>query len=365
MIRKFLRRNQAGSGNCKLIEMSEQSAIENVEDLESVLSEPTESVIQTMRALEGDFVILGVGGKMGPTLARMVKRASDLAGIKRRVIGISRFSNSSVLEERLNSWGVETHRCDLLDAHSYPQLPDAANVIYMAGMKFGSTGNESLTWAMNVFVPGLVAARYRGSRLAIFSTGNVYGLAPVSSGGSLECDPLHPVGEYAISCLGRERIFEHFSKTNHTKMTILRLNYAVEMRYGVLLDIAQKVFSGQAVPLQMGHFNAIWQADASAMTLQALSHSSTPPLVINITGPEVLSLAWIAGQFGELFHKQVLFEGAESNDALLNNAGKAFQLFGSPRVSIDRVLHWTAGWVKRGGETLEKPTHFESRSGDF
>ncbi len=343
----------------------EISSIRSVEELEDILSEPTAAVVDVMGELKGDLLVLGIGGKMGPTLARMAKRASTLAGVTRRVIGVSRFSASSKLEDRLHSWGVETHRGDLLDAKSYAKLPEAPNVIFMAGMKFGSTGQESLTWAMNAFVPGLVSERYRDSRIAVFSTGNVYGLSPVIRGGSVEGDALHPQGEYALSCLGRERIFEHFSRTNRTKMSIIRLNYAVEVRYGVLLDIAQRVFSGQAVPLAMGHLNAIWQADAAAMSLQSLSYASTPPFVINVTGPEVLSVARIAGQFGELFHKPVRFEGSEAEDALLNNAGKAFQLFGHPRVGIDQILSWIADWVTRGGETLEKPTHFENRRGDF
>jgi nucleoside-diphosphate-sugar epimerase len=336
-----------------------------VEDLEDALSTPTDAVIQMMGALAGDLVVLGVGGKMGPTLARMAKRASDAAGVKRRVIGVSRFSGSSELRDRLHKWGVETHACDLLDVESYAQLPDAPNVVFMAGMKFGSTGNESLTWAMNVYVPALVAQRYRDSRIAVFSTGNVYGLSPVLRGGAMESDTVHPVGEYALSCLGRERIFEHFSRTYGTKMATLRLCYAVEMRYGVLLDVAQMVFAGRAIPLAMGHFNAIWQADASAMSLLSLNHASTPPLVLNITGPEMLSFARIAEKFGELLQKPVRFEGVESADALVNNASKAIKLFGYPQVSIMQVLPGIADWVTRGGETLRKPTHFENRAGDF
>jgi nucleoside-diphosphate-sugar epimerase len=342
-----------------------QQSIRNVEGLEEALSDPTEATIRAMAELKGDLVVLGVGGKMGPTLARMAKRASDLAGVKRRVIGVSRFSASSPLQQRLHSWGLETHRCDLLDRDSYAQLPDAENVVFMAGMKFGSTGQEALTWAMNAFVPGLVSERYRESRIAVFSTGNVYGLSPVSGRGSIESDSPRPQGEYAMSCLGRERIFEHFSRTYQIEMSILRLNYAVELRYGVLLDIAQKVFSEQTIPLQMGYLNAIWQRDAADMSLQALSHASTPPFVINIAGPEILSVRWIAEQFAERFKKQPRFEGVESGDALLSNAGKAFELFGPPQTGIEEVLAWIADWVARGGETLEKPTHFENRRGDF
>ncbi len=344
---------------------AEKHEIHNVEELEDTLSEPSEAIIETMAALQGDLLVLGIGGKMGPTLARMAKRASDLAGVKRRVIGVSRFSSSSRLEDKLRSWGIETLRADLLDRKSYGKLPEADNVVYMAGMKFGSTGQEPLTWAVNVHVPGLVCERYCKSRIAVFSTGNVYGLSPVDRGGSLESDPLHPVGEYALSCLGRERIFEYFSRTNGTKLAILRLNYAVELRYGVLLDVARKVHAEQAIPLQMGYLNGIWQGDASAMSLQALHHASSPPLVVNIAGPELLSVASIANRFGELFHKPVRFEGVEAGDALLSNASKAFELFGQPRVGVDRLLFWIAAWVKRGGETLDKPTHFENRSGDF
>ena len=260
---------------------------------------------------------------------------------------------------------METHRCDLLDAKSHSQLPDAANVVYMAGMKFGATGQESLTWAMNTFLPGLISERYQHSRIAVFSTENVYGLSLVSSGGSKEGDLLHPVGEYALSCLGRERIFEHFSRTEQIPMSILRLNYAVELRYGVLLDIAQQVFSGQVISLDMGYLNAIWQADANAMSLQSLNHASTPPFVINIAGPELISVRQVAEEFGNLFKKPVRFEGAESRDALLNNAQKAFQLFGYPRVGVESILPWIADWVERGEETLAKPTHFENRAGNF
>jgi hypothetical protein len=341
-----------------------KSSIRNVEELDHILSSPTEQTIHAMGALKGDLVVLGVGGKMGPTLAGMAKRASDLAGVARRVIGVARFSTPG-LEEQLHAWGVETHRCDLLDAKSYSQLPDAANVVFMAGMKFGATGQESLTWAMNTFVPGLVSERYRHSRIAAFSTGNVYGLSLVSGGGSKEDDPLHPVGEYALSCLGRERIFEHFSRTEQIPMSILRLNYAVELRYGVLLDIAQQVFSEQPIPLEMGYLNGIWQADATAMSLQSLNYASTPPFVINIAGPELISVRWIAEEFGKLFKKQVRFDGTESGDALLNNAHKAFQIFGYPQVGVESILPWIADWVERGEQTLAKPTHFENRAGKF
>ena len=343
---------------------SNLTSIEDVAQLEELLSEPTEGVVRTLGSLDGDIVLLGVAGKMGPTLARMAKRASEMAGVKRRVIGVSRFSSPS-LENQLRAWGVETIRCDLLDAGSLAKVPDAANIVFMAGMKFGSTGREWLTWAINAFLPGLVADRYRDSRIAVFSTGNVYGLSPVTAGGSREEDELNPSGEYAMSCVGRERIFEHFSRANKTQMTILRLNYASELRYGVLLDIAQRVHVGQPVSLSMGHLNTIWQADASAMTLQSLRCATLPPNVINVTGPELLSVRHIAEQFGKKLGKPVHFEGTESSDALLSNPGKSYELFGRPRVSAQQMIDWIADWVSKDGSTLQKPTHFEERAGHF
>jgi len=232
-------------------------------------------------------------------------------------------------------------------------------------MKFGSTGQESLTWAMNSYLPGMVCERYAHSRIAAFSTGNVYGLIPVSEGGSREEHSPNPVGEYAISCLGRERIFEHFSRTNGTKVSLIRLNYATELRYGVLLDIAERVFLGSPVPLSMGYLNALWQADACAMSLQSLAYTSSPPNIINIAGPELLSVRDVAQEFGKLFNKSVRFEGHELPDALLSNGEKAYGLFGRPRVSAEHMMAWIADWVSRGGATLAKPTHFEERSGRF
>src|SRR3989440_886105 len=339
-------------------------SVRDIEELDELLSEPSEAVIRTLAALDGDIVILGVGGKMGPTLARMAKRASEIAGVSRRVIGVSRFS-SPRLESQLQAQGVETVRGDLLDPKSLSALPDAANIVFMAGMKFGTTGQESQTWAMNSFLPGLVGERYRHSRIAAFSTGNVYGLSPVSLGGSREQDALNPAGEYAMSCLGRERIFEHFSRRNETRMSILRLNYATELRYGVLVDIAQRVYAGQPVSLSMGYLNAIWQGDASAMSLQALGIASVPPFVINIAGPELLSVRRVAEQFGERLHKPVRFEGQESADALLSDARKSYELFGHPRVDANQLIAWIADWLNRGGATLARPTHFEERAGRF
>lgn len=339
-------------------------SIRDVEELEEILSEPSEATVRDLASVKGDIVILGVGGKMGPTLARMAKKASERAGIKRRVIGVARFGEPG-LQARLKSWGVETHVADLLDPEVYDTLPDAQNVVFMAGRKFGSTGQESLTWAMNTYLPTPVCERYRGSRMVVFSTGNIYGYCPVASIGSLEDDEPHPVGEYAMSCLGRERIFEYFSRKYGTPMTFARVYYAVEMRYGVLVDLARMVWAEQPVPLAMGYFNATWQADASAMSLRSLLHASTPPLALNIAGPELLRVRRIAEGFGALLGKPVRFEGVEAADSVLCVADKAAQLFGYPEVGVRDMMTWIADWVKHGKESLGKPTHFEDRRGNY
>ncbi len=337
--------------------------IQTVEQLDDLLSEPTPGVVATLGRLEGDLLILGVVGKMGPTLARMARRASEMAGVRRRVIGVARFSAGG--EARLRECGIETVRADLLDPAQLVRLPEAPNVVYMAGMKFGTTGQEALTWAMNSLLPALVCQRFRSSRIVAFSTGNVYGLAPVVLGGSVESDPLQPAGDYAMSCVGRERVFEHFSRTLNIPLALLRLNYAVELRYGVLVDLAQRVWAGQAIDLTMGNFNVIWQGDANAVTLQAFDHVASPPFVVNVTGPELLSVRRIAEEFGRLFGKEVAFHGQEAGDALLSNAQRGHGLFGYPRVGVRQMVSWVADWVRRGGPTLGKPTHFETRDGKF
>lgn len=347
--------------------MNEEKCAEPIRDsnhLEELLSTPTDHAIDAARALEGDWMILGAAGKMGPTLSRMVRRALDSAGRKARVIAVSRFS-SLAGEEAFHKHNIETIRADLLDQKQLNALPDVLNVIYMTGMKFGSTGQEALTWAMNAYLPGMVAQKFSSSRIAAFSTGNIYGLSPVAHGGSVESDYLSPQGDYAMSCVGRERIFEHFSRTLLVPMTILRLNYAVEMRYGVLHDIGAKVMLGQNIDVAMGNANVIWQGDANAMAIASLLHASTPPLVLNITGPETLSVRRIAEAFGRLFGVAPRFINQESGSALLNNASRSFDLFGYPRVSVAQVIRWTADWLKRGGPTHGKPTHFETRDGKF
>lgn len=339
-------------------------SILNEEQLDDRLSEPTPGVVETLAQLDGDLMLLGVGGKMGPTLARMARRASDAAGIQRRILGVSRFTDPARVEW-FRSHGVEPIPCDLLDPDQLARLPRVPNVLFMTGMKFGSTGQEALTWAMNVHLPALVSQHFRGSRIVAFSTSNVYGLSPIHLGGSREGDELRPVGEYAMSCLGRERILEHFSRTLGTPMAILRLNYATELRYGVLVDVARAVWEGRPVPLAMGHLNALWQGDANAMALCAFGQVAAPPFVVNLAGPETLSVRRIAEEFGERFGRPVTFTGEEAADALLSNGQLGHRLYGYPRVPVDRMVEWIADWVRRGGMSLGKPTHFEAREGRF
>ena len=335
-----------------------------VADLEERLSEPTPGVTETLRTLPGDILFLGVAGKMGPTLARMAKRASNVAGVSRRVIGVSRFSDANQ-ETSLNSHGIETIRGDLLNEAVVAKLPEVENIVYCAAMKFGSTGNEPLTWAMNTWLPSVVCRKFRSSRIVAFSTGNIYGLVPAGSGGSIETDTPRPVGEYAMSCLGRERMFEHFSRTLGIATTLIRLNYACELRYGVLLDIARKIWIGQPVDLGMGWFNCLWQGDANAMTLQSLALTATPPFVLNLTGPELLRVRDVADELARRMNRPVTFTGTEGEAALLNNASQALTYFGPPRVPARELLGWVADWVMRGGPDLGKPTHFESRDGRY
>ena len=339
-------------------------SIADVRALEDLLSDPPDYLVSAMRDLDGDLIVLGVAGKMGPTLARMAKRASDRAGRNRRVIGVARFSDANQ-QAALHACGVETARCDLLNEAEVDRLPDAENVVFMASRKFGSTGFESLTWAMNSYVPALVSRRYARSRIVAFSTGNVYGLTLAGRSGSQESDTPRPVGEYAMSCLARERIFEYFSESAGTPAAILRLNYAVEMRYGILYDLARRVAFGEPIDLTMGYFNAIWQGDANAMALTSIAHTSSPPLILNIAGPEELSTRSICEDIARLLNRPVTFSGREAEDALLSNGTRGWSLFGRPRIDARQLIEWTADWVARGGVSLDKPTHFESRDGRF
>jgi len=335
-------------------------------ELDAALSEPITGVVETLSRHPGDIIFLGAAGKMGPTLARMAKRASDAGGVKRRVIAVSRFSaGAGDGEEAFTAHGVETVRCDLLDEEQVKRLPDAPNVVYMPGRKFGSTGDAATTWAVNCHLPAVVCRKYRASRVVVFSTGNVYPLTRPETGGPTERDPPDPVGEYGMSALGRERMFEFFSRSLGLPVAVIRLNYACDLRYGVLVDLACKVRAGEPVDLATGYFNTIWQGDASVMTLRAFDHCSTPPAVFNLTGSEVLSVREVCVKFGELLGTAPRFAGSEADTALLSNAAAGIAALGPPRVSSERLIEWVADWLNRGGRLLNRPTHFENRDGRF
>jgi nucleoside-diphosphate-sugar epimerase len=338
--------------------------IGSTDELDDLLSAPTPDVIETLRKLDGDILILGVGGKMGPTLGQMAARASREAGVRRRIIGVARFSNPQ-LPAWLEKHGVEPLVCDLLDSKQLENLPNAANIVAMPAFKFGSSSCPANTWAVNCWLPAQICQRYPASRIAAFSTGNVYPLTPVSRGGSVESDPLAPIGEYAASCVGRERMYEYFSRSAGSAISILRLNYACELRYGVLVDLARQIMAGDPIDLTMGYVNVIWQGDANAMALQSMAHAASPPFVINIAGPETLSVRQLCQRLGEFLGRPPVFAGAEDDKALLSNGGLGCQLFGAPRVSIDHLCQWIAHWLKSGGELLDKPTKFQVRDGKF
>lgn len=338
--------------------------MKSIEELEVKLAEPSEELIKDIAAIDGDILLLGVGGKMGPSLARLAVNAIKAAGVDKKVIGASRFSEAS-LKNELEESGVETIAVDLLDDEALQQLPDIKNVIYMAGTKFGTSGNEHFTWAMNTYLPGRVAQKFRNSRIVVFSTGNVYPLVPVYSGGATEDVAPGANGEYGMSCLGRERMFEHFSRKYEIPTVIYRLNYAIDMRYGVLLEIAKSVKEGKAVDVTMGHANVVWQGDANEWALRSLLHTSTPPNVFNMSGPETISLRWVAQEFGRRMGVEPVIVGEEAPTALLSNSGKAHQTFGYPKVSLRQMIDWIAEWTMADGATWNKPTHFQEREGKY
>ena len=335
------------------------------EELEERLSQPDAGTVEALTGLEGDFLVLGAGGKMGLSLTRMLRRALDEGGRQRdTVTAVSRFGGGT--GEGFEKAGVETISADLLGNGALERLPDAANVLYLAGMKFGSSGDPSATWALNTLLPGLAARRFRRSRIVALSTGNVYGLVPAGGGGSVETDSLDPAGEYAQSCLGRERLFGYASHQYGTPTALIRLNYANDLRYGVLVDVAQKVMDGEPVEITMGHVNVIWQGDANRAILRAFGHCASPPFLLNVTGLETVSIRWVAQRMAELLDRpQPAITGSEAETALLSNCTKQHGLFGTPSVALERLVRWTADWLQRGGRTLGKPTKFQSRDGRF
>ena len=317
-----------------------------------------------MAQLEGDIIVLGAGGKMGPSLVRLARRASDEAGVTRRIIAVSRFKTPT-LQAQLARNGIDVIAGDLLDPQFVADLPDVRNVISMVGHKFGTAVDPATTWAVNAFVPGIVMRRFPTSNVVVLSTGHVYSLVAVEGPGSRESDSPGPVGEYAQSALARERIVEFFAAAQRTPTAILRLNYAVELRYGVLRDLADQLMKGEPISLAMGYVNLIWQRDANAMVLGSLGACRIPPLVLNVTGSERLAVRDLARRLGDRLGVQPLFTGSEGETALLSDASLARELFGSPAVEVKTVIDWVADWVRRGGRSLDRPTHFDERSGRF
>jgi nucleoside-diphosphate-sugar epimerase len=330
------------------------------DDLDDFLTGPSKALAADLAAIDGDIMVLGVGGKMGPTLARLARNAAP----DKRVVGVARFSELQ-LREKLNGAGIETIACDLLDRAALQKLPQVRNVIFMAGRKFGAQDNPALTWVMNVHVPSMVAEHFCDSRIVAFSTGGVYPFVGTASGGATEDTPLLGPGEYAQSCVGRERMFEYFSQIHRTPGRLFRLNYAIDMRYGVLFDVACKVRDKQVVDLRMGHVNVIWQGDANALALRCLRHATEPTTPINVSGPETISVRWLAQEFADRLGQKALIVGEEAPTALLTNTTQAVRLFGNPRVPLATMINWTADWVASNRPSFNKPTHFEVRDGVY
>ncbi len=342
----------------------ETKKITSEAELDEILSRTTPDLVEMMGRLEGDIMILGIGGKMGTTVGLQALRAVKESGVSRRIIGVSRFSSPqtrSFLEEA----GIETIACDLLDPESVKSLPRTPNVLFLAGRKFGTDGQEPLTWAINTYAAANVAKHYENCRIVAFSTGNVYPFVSPSSAGCTESTTPEPIGEYAQSCLGRERVFEYFCSQDGTPLCIYRLNYACDLRYGVLHDIGTRIWNQEPVDLTVGFVNLIWQGDASAIALLCLELCSQPKEIINVTGPEIFSVREIAEAFADIMDRKVVFTGHEKQKALLSNAEKATKLFGEPTVSLQTMIKWTAEWIMQGGSALGKPTHFNVNNGKF
>ncbi|MCP4642454.1 MAG: NAD(P)-dependent oxidoreductase [bacterium] len=338
--------------------------MKTVAELEAKLSDPSPEVVESVAKLKGDILILGVGGKVGPTLGQMAAKAVAASGVKRKVIGVSAVYDAAG-RKRLEKAGVETIKADLMADGALDELPDAENVIYMCGQKFGSTGAEWFTWGINVMLAGLAARRYRKSRIVAFSSGNIYPFEPMTSGGSTEATVPSPLGEYAMSCLGRERMFDYAAQAYRTKVLHYRLNYAAELRYGIVYDVAIQVWNGTPINIAMGNANVVWQGYANKVALQSLSLAKAPAAVLNVAGPELVSIRWMAERLGQLMGKKPRFEGQEASNVLYNNAALCHKLYGYPDANIDTMIEWVAYWIMSGGASLGKPTHYETRDGKF
>jgi hypothetical protein len=338
--------------------------IDDETQLDELLTQPRAELVECIRQVRSPLLVLGAGGKMGPTLAVLARRAATMAGHDLRVLAVSRFTNRPA-REWLESRGVGTIACDLFEREAVAKLPDASDVIYLVGLKFGTTQNPALTWAANTIIPTLVAERFPRARMVALSTGNVYPLVPLARGGATEAHPLTPLGEYANAAVARERLFEFHAQRHRTPMVLIRLNYAVELRYGVLRDLAQKVWTGEPVDVTQGYFNCIWQGDANDRIVRALGLAAHPPLPLNLTGPDVLSVRAVCTRLAELMGRSPQFSGTESSTALLNDPARACAFLGPPPTPLEDILRWTAHWVTHGGPSLNKPTHFEVRDGRY
>jgi nucleoside-diphosphate-sugar epimerase len=335
-----------------------------LDELEKKYTRPSGAFLDDLSKIDGDFIFLGIGGKMGPSMAKLLLDGLKEIGVSRKVYGVSRFSDIEG-KSYLENLGVETIACDLLDDNALQQLPEVKNVIYLAGFKFGATGKEDFTWAMNSYLPGRVAEKFKDSRIVALSSGNVLPFVPVTNGGVDECVTPEPIGEYAQSTLGRERIFTYFSKRNDTPMLIYRLNYAVDFRYGVVREIAKQVFNQTPIDLSSNNVNVIWQSDANEVAIRSLLHCEAPAKILNVTGPEILSIKWIAEKLGNVLNMQPKFINDPEPTALLNNASECFKLFGYPKVSILEIIEITAQWILNNGDEFGKNTHFQERKGKF
>ncbi|NLD87251.1 MAG: NAD(P)-dependent oxidoreductase [Clostridiales bacterium] len=336
----------------------------NEDKLNELLTVPSDALCEDMAKINGDIIVLGATGKMGPSLCLLARNAIEKAGLSKKVIAVSRFSDP-IAAKLLRDEGIDTISCDMLELSQLRLLPDVPNVIFMAGRKFGTSGNEYLTWAMNATLPAYVAEKYKNSRIVAFSSGNVYPIVPLSTGGCTEESPTGAIGEYTQSVLARERVFEYASAKYGTKVLLFRLNFAVDLRYGVLYDMANKILTGEPISLRTPCLNCIWQGSANEMAIRSLLHAGAPAVKLNVTGSETISIKTAATRLGRYLGREPIFEGEPGNDAYLNDASLAMELFGYPSVPIHKLIRWQAEYILDGGRTLDKPTHFEERKGSY
>lgn len=334
------------------------------EKLDTLLTTPSDALVENVKKIKGDIMVLGAGGKMGPTLCILAKNAIEKAGVQKRVIAVSRFTDP-IATELLHKNNVETISCDLLNTEQLRALPETENIIYMAGRKFGTDGSEWKTWAMNATLPAFVAEKFQKSNIVVFSSGNIYPIVPLSGGGCSEEDKVGPIGEYTMSCLARERAFEYAANHYGTKIFMYRLNFAVDLRYGVLYDMADRIMKGEPISIATPVLNCIWQGSANEIAIRGLLHAESPAKIMNVTGPETVSIQKAAKMLGKILGKEPIFEGEPGNDAYLNDSAEAMETFGYPAVSIRTLIRWQAEWILDGGRALGKPTHFEERKGSY